>query len=75
MTERKRYVFEEFLGDDASACVDSQLHLADLFVDFLHEMDDKVHQLVLIHLLRVEVGDEEADVIALIESERGEKKR
>lgn len=58
-------VFEEFLGDDASARVDGQLHLADLFVDFLHEMDDEVHQLVLVHLLRVEVGDEEADVIAL----------
>lgn len=28
-------------------------------------MDDKVHQLVFIHLLCVEVGDEEADVIAL----------
>lgn len=28
-------------------------------------MDDKVHQLVFIHLFCVEVGDEEADVIAL----------
>lgn len=28
-------------------------------------MDDEVHQLVLVHLLRVKVGDEEADVVSL----------
>lgn len=64
--EKKRsHVFEELLGDDASPGVDRQLHLADLLVDLLHEVDDKVHQLVFVHLLRVEVGDQEADVVTL----------
>ena len=56
---------EELLGADASARVDRQLHLADLLVDLLHEADDEVDQLVLVHLLRVEVRDQEADVVAL----------
>lgn len=59
------YIFKEFLGDDASPGVDRQLHLADLLVDLLHEVDDEVHQLVFVHLLRVEVGDQEADVVSL----------
>lgn len=42
-----------------------QLHFGDFLVDFLHELDDKVDQLVLEHLLSVEVCDEEGDVIAL----------
>ena len=29
------------------------------------DLDDKVHELVLDHLLRVEIGDEEADVVTL----------
>lgn len=58
-------VLEEFLCDNSGPSVDRQLHLADLLVDLLHEIDDKVHQLVFIHLFCVEVGDEEADVIAL----------
>lgn len=68
------YVLEEFLCDNSGPSVDRQLHLADLFVDLLHEMDDKVHQLVFIHLFCVEVGDEEADVIALKCTKRGNQK-
>jgi len=45
--------------------VDRKLHLADLLVYVLHEVYHEVHQLVLVHLLGVEVGDEEGDVVAL----------
>lgn len=41
-----------------------ELHLGDLLVDLLHELDDKVDELVLEHLLGVEVGHEERDVVA-----------
>lgn len=57
--------FEEFLGGDASSRVDCQFHLTDLFVDLLHEVYDEVNQLVLVHLLSVEVCYQEADVITL----------
>lgn len=69
------YVSEELLRDDAGPGVHRQLHLADLLVDLLHEVDDKVHQLVLVHLLCVEVGDEEADVISLTVTKRKRKKK
>ena len=42
-----------------------KLHLRDLLVDLLHELDYEVDQLVLEHLLGVEVGDEERDIVAL----------
>lgn len=61
----KSYPLEELLCTDARPGVERQLHLADLLVNFLHEMDNKVHQLVLEHLLRVKVGDQERDVVAL----------
>eukprot|EP01023_Acetabularia_acetabulum_P052221 TRINITY_DN57887_c0_g1_i1.p2 TRINITY_DN57887_c0_g1~~TRINITY_DN57887_c0_g1_i1.p2 ORF type:complete len:148 (-),score=18.54 TRINITY_DN57887_c0_g1_i1:71-514(-) len=57
-------LLEELLGHNAGAGVDGQLHLRDLLVDVLHELDDKVDQLRLVHALRVEVGDQEADVVA-----------
>ena len=69
----KTYIFEELLCDDTGPGVDRQLHLADLLVDLLHEVDDEVHQLVLVHLLRVEVGDEKTDIITLRTNE-GEKR-
>ena len=73
--EQVSYVFEEFLGDDTGPGVNGQFHLADLLVDLLHEVDDKVHQLVFVHLLRVEVGNQEANVISLkSECERKETK-
>lgn len=68
------YIFEELLSNNTSPGVDGQLHLTDLFVNFLHEMNDIVHQFVFVHLLCVKVGDEEADVIAL-RNENGWKKR
>lgn len=42
-----------------------ELHLGNLLVDLLHELNDKVYQLVLQHLRRVSVGDQERDVITL----------
>lgn len=64
-TKNTTHIFEELLCDDTSPGVDRQLHFTDLFVNFLHEMNDKVHQFMFVHLLCVEVGDEETDVIAL----------
>ena len=55
---------QEFLCTDPSPSVDSQLHFADLLVYFLHELDNEINQLVLVHLLGMEVGDQEADVVA-----------
>ena len=39
--------------------VDAEFHFRNFFVDLLHEVDDEVDQLVSVHLLRVEVGDQE----------------
>lgn len=36
-----------------------KLHLRDLLIYLLHKLDDKVHQLVLQHLLGMEVRDQE----------------
>ena len=58
---------EELLGTDPGPGVDAELHLRDLLVDLLHEVDDEVDQLVPEHLLGVEVGDQETDVVALEE--------
>jgi len=57
--------FKELLRWDARSWVHSKFHLTDLFVDLLHEMYYEVHQLVFVHLLSVEVCDQEADVITL----------
>lgn len=56
---------EKFLGRDASARVDSELHLTDLLINLLHEVNDEVNKLVFVHLLRVEVGYQKTDVVAL----------
>lgn len=63
--EQCTYRRQEALGYETSSCVQEELHLRDLLVHILHELDDEVHQLVLQHLLGVEVGDEEGNVIAL----------
>ena len=42
-----------------------ELHLGNFLVDFLHELDNKVDELVLQEVLGVEVRDQEGDVIAL----------
>lgn len=53
------YRCQEALRHETCSGVQEKLHLRDLLVHILHELDDKVHQLVLQHLLSVEVGNEE----------------
>ena len=58
-------LFEEFFGGNTRSRIDSELHFVDFFVNFLHKMNDKVNELVLVHLFGVEVGHEKTDVVAL----------
>lgn len=53
------------LGDDTGTGVDRGLHLGDLRVDVLHKLNNEIDQLVLVHSLGVEVGDEERDIVSL----------
>lgn len=69
------YLLKVLLGDNTGTSVEVELHLADLLVNVFHELDNKVDELVLVHLLNVEVGDEEADVIVLSKEARGERVR
>lgn len=64
---QKQYTYrrQEALSYETSSGVQEELHLGDLLVHVLHELNDEVHQLVLQHLLGVEIGDEERNVIAL----------
>lgn len=64
-SEQVTYILEEFFGNDTGPGINRKFHLTDLLVDLLHEVDDKVHQLVFVHLLRVEVGNQEANIISL----------
>jgi len=63
--EQDTYRRQEALSHETCSCVQEKLHLRNLLVHILHELNDEVHQLVLQHLLGVEVGDEERNVIAL----------
>ena len=56
---------QKFLCGNSRTRVDGELHLADLLINLLHEVDDEVDELVLVHRLCVEVGNQEADVITL----------
>ena len=49
----------DILRHDASTPVDAELNLGDLRIDFLHELDHKVHQLPLVHRLRFFHCDQE----------------
>ena len=64
---QKGYTYrrQEALSNETGSCVQEELHIRDLLVHIFHELNNEVHQLVLQHLLGVEVGDEERDVIAL----------
>ena len=42
-----------------------KLHLRDLLVNLLHELNDEVHELVFQHLLRVIIRDQEGNIISL----------
>lgn len=55
---------QKFFRADARTWIHRQFHFADLLVDFLHEMNHKIDQFVLVHLFRMEICDQKADVIA-----------
>ena len=59
------YPFEELLRANTSPGVNAQFHFGNLLVNLLHEMNDKVDEFVSQHLLRVEIGDQKANVVAL----------
>lgn len=58
---KKRYRF----GNDTSTSIQAQFHFTNLLVNFLHKQDNKINNLVLVHLVGVEVGDQEANVVPL----------
>ncbi len=51
--------------EPCSCCAYKELHLRNLLIHLLHELYDKVNQLVFQHLLGVKVGNQERDIIAL----------
>ena len=57
--------FEELLCAEPGPGVDGQFHLGDLLVDFLHKLDDEVDELGPVHLLSVEVCNQETYVVTL----------
>ena len=59
------YLLKELLSTNSGPGVHRELHLRNFLINFLHKVDNKVHQLVSQHLLGVEVGDEEANVVSL----------
>lgn len=58
-------LLEECVRNDACTRVDREFEFADFRIDILHELNDEVDQLTLLHVLRVEVGDEERQRVAL----------
>lgn len=52
------------LSDNTSPGIQTKLHFRNLLVNLLHELNNKVDQLVLQHRLRMEVCNEERDVVA-----------
>lgn len=42
-----------------------ELHLRNFLINLLHELYDEINQLVLKHLFRMEVGNQEGNVISL----------
>jgi len=53
----------EGLGGATSTSIDRKLHLGDLLVNVLHELNDEIDELALVQSLGVYVGDEEADIV------------
>lgn len=55
---------QERLGNESCSGVKEELHLGNLLVNLLLELNDKVDKLVLQHLFGVEVCYQEGNVIA-----------
>jgi hypothetical protein len=56
---RSTYRCQKALRNETRSCVQKELHLGYLLVYLLHELYNEVYKLVLQHLLRVEVGNQE----------------
>lgn len=56
--------FQKFFRTNTRPCIYRQLHLAYLLIDLFHKMNDKIDQFVLVHLFRVEIRYQKADVIS-----------
>lgn len=59
------YPLQKLFGTCASSSVHWQFHFTDFSINLLHKMNNKVHDFVFIHLLRVDVCDQEANVVTL----------
>ena len=73
-------LLQVLLRADTGTGVEAKLHVADLLVNLLHKLKNEIYKLVLVHLLGVEVGEQEADVITLqkyyfIISKKGQKRK
>lgn len=58
-------IFEKFFCTYSGPGVDWYFHVTDLLVYFLHEVYNKIHQFVFVHLLRMEVGYQKTDIVTL----------
>ncbi len=56
-------LLHEFRCYDTASRIHSDFHTADLLVDILHELNNKVHELVLPHAFEICVSDEETHVV------------
>jgi hypothetical protein len=61
---RRTYWCQERLGHETGPRIQEQLHLGNLLVHLLHELDNEIDELMLQHLLGVEIGNEEANIIS-----------
>ena len=48
-----------------AGCTHKKFHLRDLFIHLLHKLYYEVHQLVLQHLLRMHIRNQERNIITL----------
>lgn len=60
-----RHLRKDRLPSHPSGATYEELHLRNLLVDLLHKLNNEINQLVLQHLLGVEIRDQEGDVVAL----------
>lgn len=63
--ESRRHLHKDRLPPHPPGATYEELHLRNLLVNLLHKLNDEIDQLVLQHLLGVEVGDQEGNVVSL----------
>lgn len=47
---------KEFFSSNSGPGVYGKFHFVDFFIDFFHEMNDKINQFISIHRLHMEIG-------------------